>query len=105
VFRDLGYEHADAEHLKAILAAEIIKTLNRKHLTVRAAHGRAGFSRARPAPECPPRPTSWPPLDAGLLRLRFVGHLNSTIKRGTWLADRLLPRLWNDVIAFDGRPG
>ena len=28
VFRDLGHENADAQHFKAILAAEIIKALD-----------------------------------------------------------------------------
>jgi predicted XRE-type DNA-binding protein len=46
VFRDLGHETADAEQFKAILAAEIIKTLDREHLTVRAAHGRTGIAAA-----------------------------------------------------------
>ena len=46
VFRDLGQEHADADQFKAILAAEIIKTLDREHLTVRAAHGRTGIAAA-----------------------------------------------------------
>jgi predicted XRE-type DNA-binding protein len=46
VFRDLGHETADTEQFKAILAAEIIKTLDRKHLTVRAAHGRTGIAAA-----------------------------------------------------------
>ena len=54
VFRDLGHENANAEQFKAILAAEIIKALDREHLTVRAAHGRTGnaaadFSRIRNA--------------------------------------------------------
>jgi predicted XRE-type DNA-binding protein len=54
VFRDLGHENADAEQFKAILAAEIVKALDREHLTVRAAHGRTGiaasdFSRIRNA--------------------------------------------------------
>jgi predicted XRE-type DNA-binding protein len=54
VFRDFGHENADAEQFKAILAAEIIKTLDRERLTVRAAHGRTGvaaadFSRIRNA--------------------------------------------------------
>jgi len=54
VFRDLGHESADAEQFKAILAAEIIKALDREHLTVRAAHARTGtaaadFSRIRNA--------------------------------------------------------
>jgi predicted XRE-type DNA-binding protein len=46
VFRDLGHETADTEQFKAILAAEIIKALDRKHLTVRAAHGRTGIAAA-----------------------------------------------------------
>jgi predicted XRE-type DNA-binding protein len=46
VFRDLGHETADAEKFKAILAAEIIKTLDREHLTVRAAHSRTGIAAA-----------------------------------------------------------
>ena len=54
VFRDLGHENADAEQFKAILAAEIIKVLDRDQLTVRAAHARTGvaaadFSRIRNA--------------------------------------------------------
>jgi predicted XRE-type DNA-binding protein len=46
VFRDLGHENADAEQFKAILAVEIIKALDREHLTVRAAHGRTGIAAA-----------------------------------------------------------
>ncbi len=46
VFRDLGHKTADAEPFKAILAAEIIKALDREHLTVRAAHGRTGIAAA-----------------------------------------------------------
>jgi predicted XRE-type DNA-binding protein len=46
VFRDLGHKNADAEQFKAILAAEIIKALEREHLTVRAAHGRTGIAAA-----------------------------------------------------------
>lgn len=54
VFRDLGHKNADAEQFKAILAAEIIKALDREGLSVRAAHGRTGvaaadFSRIRNA--------------------------------------------------------
>jgi predicted XRE-type DNA-binding protein len=54
VFRDLGHDQADAEQFKALLAAEIIKTLDREQLTVRAAHARtriaaADFSRIRNA--------------------------------------------------------
>jgi predicted XRE-type DNA-binding protein len=46
VFRDLGHPNPDAEQLKAILAAEIIKALDRQHLTVRAAHSRTGIAAA-----------------------------------------------------------
>ena len=46
VFRDLGHKSADAEHFKSILAAEIIKTLDREHLTVRAAHNQTGIAAA-----------------------------------------------------------
>jgi predicted XRE-type DNA-binding protein len=54
VFRDLGHKNADAERFKAILAAEIIKALDREGLSVRAAHSRTGievadFSRIRNA--------------------------------------------------------
>ena len=54
VFRDLGHANADVEQLKAILAAEIIKLLDRKGLSVRAAQTRtriaaADFSRIRNA--------------------------------------------------------
>ena len=34
------------KQFKAILAAEIIKALDREHLTVRAAHGRTGIAAA-----------------------------------------------------------
>jgi predicted XRE-type DNA-binding protein len=46
VFREMGRDGADAEQFKAILAAEIIKTVDREHLTVRAAHGRTGIAAA-----------------------------------------------------------
>ena len=46
VFRDMGDQNADIEQLKAILAAEIIKTLDGEHLTVRAAHDRTGIAAA-----------------------------------------------------------
>jgi predicted XRE-type DNA-binding protein len=54
VFRDLGRANADIEQLKATLAAEIIKVLDREGLSVRGAHGRTGvaaadFSRIRNA--------------------------------------------------------
>ena len=46
VFRDLDWRNADAEQFKAILAAEIIKALDRERLTVRAAHARTGIAAA-----------------------------------------------------------
>ena len=46
VFRDLGHKNADVQQFKAILAAEIIKVLDREDLTVRAAHGRTGIAAA-----------------------------------------------------------
>ncbi len=46
VFRDLRHGNADAEQFKAILAAEIIKALDRENLTVRAAHDRTGIAAA-----------------------------------------------------------
>jgi predicted XRE-type DNA-binding protein len=45
-FRDLGRENADAEQFKAMLAAEIIKALDRDRMTVRAAHDRTGIAAA-----------------------------------------------------------
>ncbi len=54
VFSDFGYANADAEHLKATLAAEIISVLDDKDLTVRKAEAITGiaaadFSRIRQA--------------------------------------------------------
>ena len=46
VFRDLGHKNGDAEQFKGILAAEIIKTLDREQLSVRAAHARTGIAAA-----------------------------------------------------------
>jgi len=46
IFRDLGYKNADAQQFKAILAAEIIKALDRDGLTLRAAHDRTGIAAA-----------------------------------------------------------
>lgn len=52
VFADFGDPNADAEQLKAILAAQIIRVLNARGLTVRAAEELTGtaaadFSRIR----------------------------------------------------------
>jgi predicted XRE-type DNA-binding protein len=54
VFRDLGHGTPDVEQLKAVLAAEILKMLDRDGLSVREAHARTGvaaadFSRMRQA--------------------------------------------------------
>lgn len=46
VFRDLGRDNPDADQLKSMLAAEIIKALDREGLSVRAAHDRTGFAAA-----------------------------------------------------------
>ena len=69
VFRDFHKDNADVKQFKALLAAEIIKTLDRDHLSVRHAHVRTGiaaadFSRIRNA-------------DLGRFTLdRLVGILN-----------------------------
>jgi predicted XRE-type DNA-binding protein len=46
VFHDFGHPDADMQQMKAILAAEIIKMLDREKLTVRAAHARTGIAAA-----------------------------------------------------------
>jgi predicted XRE-type DNA-binding protein len=46
VYRDLRQPGADVEQLKAILAAEIIKTLDKQKLSVRQAHARTGIAAA-----------------------------------------------------------
>ena len=45
-FGDLGHKNADVLQFEAILAAEIIKALDRAGLSVRAAHGRTGIAAA-----------------------------------------------------------
>ena len=54
VFHDVGHKNGDVEQLRAILAAEIIKMLDRQDLSVRAAQVKTGiaaadFSRIRQA--------------------------------------------------------
>jgi len=44
VFRDVRHKDADAARFKAVLAAEIIKALDRERVTVRAAHSRTGIA-------------------------------------------------------------
>jgi predicted XRE-type DNA-binding protein len=46
VFRDMGHASPDVAQLKAILAAEIVKKLDREKLTVRAAHALSGIAAA-----------------------------------------------------------
>lgn len=46
VFRDFGIKNADVEQFKALLAAEIIKTLDKEKLSVRKAHARTGIAAA-----------------------------------------------------------
>jgi predicted XRE-type DNA-binding protein len=46
VFRDLGYKNPDVLQFKSLLAAEIINALDRKRLTVRAAHSYTGIAAA-----------------------------------------------------------
>ena len=46
VYRDLGHENADAKQLKALLAAEILKALDRNRLSVRQAEATTGFAAA-----------------------------------------------------------
>lgn len=46
VFRDFGRASADVDQMKAVLAAEIIKMLDRERLSVRAAHTRTGIAAA-----------------------------------------------------------
>jgi predicted XRE-type DNA-binding protein len=46
VFRDLGKPDADVQHMKALLAAEIIKSLDKQRLTVRKAQELSGFAAA-----------------------------------------------------------
>src|SRR3954452_13936211 len=46
VFRDLGSKNPDADQFKAILATEIIKAVDREHLTVRQANARTGIAAA-----------------------------------------------------------
>ncbi len=46
VYRDLGQDNPDVKQFKALLAAEIIKALDRDGLTVRAAQARTGIAAA-----------------------------------------------------------
>ena len=46
VFRDLGHPNADAAQLRAILAAEIIRVLDERGLSVRKAESLTGIAAA-----------------------------------------------------------
>jgi len=46
LFRDLGLPDPEVRRTKAVLAAEIIKTLDERKLSVRAAHGATGIAAA-----------------------------------------------------------
>ncbi len=46
LFRDLGLPDPEVRQAKALLAAEIIKTLDERQLSVRAAHGVTGIAAA-----------------------------------------------------------
>ena len=46
VFRDFGVKNADVEHFKALLAGEIIKTLDKESLSVRKAQASTGIAAA-----------------------------------------------------------
>lgn len=46
VYRDLGHTNADVKQLKALLAAEILKALDRERLSVRQAQVRTGIAAA-----------------------------------------------------------
>ncbi|HKX42804.1 MAG TPA: helix-turn-helix transcriptional regulator [Burkholderiaceae bacterium] len=46
VYRDLGHDDADVKQFKALLAAEIIKKLDKEGLTVREAQTRTGIAAA-----------------------------------------------------------
>lgn len=71
VFRDLGCENADSEQLKAMLAAEIIKALDRERLTARGAQARTGFNMA------------------DILRIRNADLSMFTSDRLIWILNRL----------------
>ena len=46
VYRDLGHANADVKQFKALLAAEILKSLDRKQLSVRQAQALTGIAAA-----------------------------------------------------------
>lgn len=75
VFRDLGRENADLEQPKALLAAELIKVLDRDELTIPEVPARTGFAAA------------------DLSRIRNAGLGTITVDRLVSILDRLGPRI------------
>src|SRR5438094_9758601 len=75
VFRDLGHDNADVAQFKAILAAEIIKVLDRDGLSVRAAHSRTGIAAA------------------DFSRIRNADLARFTVDRLMWILNRLGSRV------------
>ena len=75
VFRYIGHRNADVEQFKAILAAEIIKALDREGLSVRVAHGRTGIAAA----------------DFSRIRNADLGRF--TVDRLMWILNRLGSRV------------
>ena len=75
VFRDIGHRNADVEQFKAILAAEIIKALDREGLSVRVAHGRTGIAAA------------------DFSRIRNADLERFTVDRLMWILNRLGSRV------------
>jgi len=74
VFRDLGREKAELEQLKALLAAENIRALDRDGLTIREAQARTGFA-------------------ADLSRIRNADLDTITVDRLVSILDHLGPRI------------
>jgi len=73
VYRDFGQPNADLLQLKSILAADIIKALDRQDLSVRDAHARTGiaaadFSRIRNAD------LGRPTVDRLMMIMNRLGH-------------------------------
>jgi predicted XRE-type DNA-binding protein len=86
VFRDSGDPDADAKQLKAILAAQIIKRLDREGLSTRKAQARTG-------------------IDAGdFSRIRNVELSRFTIDRLMLIVNRLGSRI-DVAVKFKNAPG
>ena len=75
VFHDLERATADVDQMKALLAAEILKILDREGLSVRAAHGRTGLAAA------------------DFSRIRNADLKRFTVDRLMWVINRLGSRV------------